>query len=361
MAPGRGLCGAYPVPMRAHLLHHHGPAASHPLRLEELPDPVPAAGQVRLRVSVCAACRTDLHVIEGELATRTMPITPGHQIVGYVDALGEGVENLILGQRVGVAWLHGTCGACRYCLRGAENLCPHATFTGYTEQGGFAELVLARADFVYPLPTGLSDAEAAPLLCAGIIGYRALGRTGLSSWSGARVGIYGFGAAGHIACQLLRARGAEVYVATRELLHRQLASELGATWVGETLERPPRPLDASIVFAPAGEIVPAALSHLDTGGRLVLGGIHMSELPAMPYQLLYGERSLCSVTNNTRSDGLAFLAEAAAVGVRSHVERFPFEAANEALAALKGRAVRGAALLEVDTSASPAAPTVTAR
>lgn len=333
--------------MRAHVLEHVASVTMRPLRLAERPDPEPSTGQVRIRVHVCAACRTDLHVVEGELPMRRPRVVPGHQVVGHVDKLGEGVRDLELGQRVGVAWLHHTCGRCRYCARGAENLCERADFTGYTVDGGFAELMIASASFVYPLSSALSDEHAAPLLCAGIIGYRALARTGLRSWSGARLGIYGFGAAGHIAIQIARARGADVYVATQEQVHRELASELGAAWVGGTVERPPVPLDASLVFAPAGEIVPAALSHLDKGGTLVLGGIHMSDIPALPYSLLYGERAVCSVANNTREDGLAFLDEAARVGVRTHVEHFPFEAANEALIALKGRGVRGSAVLDV--------------
>lgn len=274
-----------------------------------------------------------------------MPLVPGHQVVGTVDALGVGVTGLALGTRAGVAWLHGTCGQCRYCLRGSENLCDRATFTGYTVDGGFAEQVLAEARFVYPLPEALSDERAAPLLCAGIIGYRALARTDLTTWRGVRLGIYGFGAAGHIAIQVARARGAEVYVATREQVHRALASELGAVWVGGTIDRPPVPLDAAIVFAPAGEIVPAALSHLDKGATLVLGGIHMSDVPAMAYSLLYGERTVRSVANNTREDGHAFLQEAARTGVRTEVELFPFEAVNDALIALKHRGVRGSAVV----------------
>lgn len=261
--------------------------------------------------------------------------------------LGPNVTGLSLGQRVGVAWLHGTCGRCRHCLRGAENLCGHAQFTGYTDDGGFAEQMLARADFVYELPEALSDLEAAPLLCAGIIGYRCLSRAGLASFAGARLGIYGFGAAGHLAIQIARARGAEVYVATREAVHRELAQELGATWTGGTFDAPPVKLDAALLFAPAGEIVPAALSHLDKGGTLVLGGIHMSTLPSMPYALLYGERCVRSVTNNTREDGRAFLEEAARTGVRTHVERFPLEAVGDALIALKERGVRGAAVVDV--------------
>jgi len=333
--------------MRAYVLNQPAPVTARPLQLVELPDPTPGVGEVRIAVSVCAACRTDLHVVEGELPQRSPSIIPGHQVVGHVEALGAGVDRLAIGQRVGVAWLHGTCGICRHCLARRENLCERATFTGYTQPGGFAERMLARADFVYPLPDELTDAEAAPLLCAGIIGYRALCQTGLDTWKGARLGIYGFGAAGHIAIQLARARGAEVYVATREPVHQRLAEELLACWVGGTFDRPPQPLDAAIVFAPAGEIVPMALSHLDRGATLVLGGIHMSDIPAMPYSLLYGERAVRSVANNTREDGFAFLSEAAAIGVHTEVEHFGFEAVNDALIALKGRGVRGAALVHI--------------
>jgi propanol-preferring alcohol dehydrogenase len=333
-------------PMRAYVLNAPGPLRTEPLTLEELDDPTPGPGQVRVRVQACAACRTDLHVVEGDLPVRTPRIVPGHQVVGTLDMLGEGVTDLQLAQRVGVAWLHATCGRCRFCLKGAENLCDAAEFTGYTRPGGFATWMLARADFVYPLPGDLTDEQAAPLLCAGIIGYRCLQCTGLEGFAGARLGIYGFGAAGHIAIQLARARGAEVYVSTREGVHRELALALGARWVGHTLERPPVPLDAALVFAPAGEIVPAALAHLDKGGCLVLGGIHMSEIPALPYSLLYGERVLRSVANNTRADGRAFLAEAARIGVRTQVQVFPFEALPAALAALQA-GVRGAAVVRV--------------
>jgi propanol-preferring alcohol dehydrogenase len=301
---------------------------------------------VRVRVHVCAACRTDLHVVEGELPVRRAGVTPGHQVVGTVEKLGPGVEPTLLGQRVGIAWLHATCGQCVFCLSGRENLCEQAAFTGYTEQGGFAERMLARADFLYPLQQALEDERVAPLLCAGIIGYRCLQRTGIASWPGARLGIYGFGAAGHIAIQIARARGAEVYVATREAIHRQLAAELGASWVGGTFDAPPVRLDASIVFAPAGELVPVALAQLEKGGTLVLGGIHMSDIPSLPYPLLYGERAICSVANNTREDGRAFLAEAARIGVHTHVQTYAFEQLTQALIDLK-RGVAGAAVVRV--------------
>jgi len=251
---------------------------------------------------------------------------------------------------VGVAWLHDTCGRCRFCRSGRENLCAHSGFTGWTRNGGFAEYVTAPADFIYELPEQLTDIEAAPLLCAGIIGYRCLRQCGLEAWAGAKLGLYGFGAAGHIAIQIARHRGAEVFVCTRDQArHQTLAEELGAAWVGGTFDRPPVKLDAAIVFAPAGEIVPGALRALDRGGRLVLGGIHMSRIPELTYQDIYWERVIRSVANNTRADGRAFLAEAVQAGIRTHTEVFPLAAANEALLALKQDAIRGAGVLVIDS------------
>jgi propanol-preferring alcohol dehydrogenase len=250
-----------------------------------------------------------------------------------------------------VAWLHDTCGECRFCTSGRENLCATPEFTGWTRNGGFAGYVTAPADYVYALPQGLSDMEVAPLLCAGIIGYRCLRQCELSDWSGARLGLYGFGAAGHIAIQIARHRGAEVYVCTRDAeRHQALAGELGAKWVGDTFEQPPVSLDASIVFAPAGEIVPAALKALDRDGRLVLGGIHMSDIPDFPYQDIYWERVIRSVANNTREDGRDFLVEAVEAGVRTHTQEFELAAANEALIALKHDAIKGAGVLVMDSS-----------
>lgn len=337
--------------MRAYVLRHPGLAGTRSLRIENVPEPMPERGQLRIRVSVCAVCRTDLHVVEGDLPERRTGITPGHQAVGVVDLVGDQVDSSLLGQRVGLAWLHGTCGACRFCDSDRENLCERAAFTGYTEPGGFAELVLARPDFVYLLPQSLSDARVAPLLCAGIIGYRALMQSGISRWRGARLGIYGFGAAGHLAIQVARARGAEVYVATREAVHRELAHALGAVWVGDALDTPPVLLDAGIVFAPAGELVQAALKHLDRGATLVLGGIHMSDIPTFPYASLYGERSVRSVANNTREDGRAFLQEAARADVHTRVRLYPFEALESALADLK-RGLPGAAVLQLAEATS---------
>ncbi len=301
-----------------------------------------------MRVRACGICRTDLHVVEGELPVRREHITPGHQVVGEIDALGAGVGNLALGQRVGVAWLHHTDGTCRFCRSGRENLCEHAEFTGWTVPGGYAGAVLADADFVYPIPDGMDDTQAAPLLCAGIIGFRCLRLSGIAdeSWSGARLGIYGFGAAGHIAIQIAHWRGAEVYVCTRDHeRHQRLARELGAAWVGDAAAPPPLALDAALMFAPAGELVPAALQALAPGATLVLGGIHMSPIPQLDYAWLYRERVIRSVANNTRADGRDFLQEALRAGVKTRTRTFPFSAANEALAALKNDAIAGAGVL----------------
>jgi propanol-preferring alcohol dehydrogenase len=251
---------------------------------------------------------------------------------------------------VGVAWLNRTCGLCEFCTSNRENLCDKPQFTGWTVDGGYAEYCVAPAAFSYPLPANFSDSDAAPLLCAGIIGFRCLRQTGLvgNQWKGVRLGLYGFGAAGHVCIQLARARGAEVYVCTRDReRHQALATELGATWVGGTTDEPPYKLDASIIFAPAGELIPVALEAINKGGTVVLGGIHMSQIPSFPYSLIYGERTLRSVANNTRADGLEFLAEAATIPVHTHVETFPFKQANEALLALKNDAIRGAAVLVV--------------
>lgn len=314
--------------------------------------PSPAADELLVRVSACGVCRTDLHVVEGELPVRRSPLIPGHQVVGTVAALGESVTEFELGQRVGIAWLHHTDGSCRYCLDQRENLCEKAEFTGWTVNGGYAEYALVAANFTYPIPDGFNDVQAAPLLCAGIIGYRSLRLTGLgektAGWAGARLGIYGFGAAGHVVIQLARARGADVYVSTRDAeRHQALATELGAVWVGSSSEQPPVKLDSSIIFAPAGELVPAALTQLDKGGVLVLAGIHMSPIPSFDYSLIYGERVVRSVANNTRADGREFLAEAARIPVRTHVQEFSLAEANEALLALKNDAIRGAAVLRL--------------
>jgi propanol-preferring alcohol dehydrogenase len=292
-----------------------------------------------------------LHVVEGELPVRLPSVIPGHQIVGRIAAIGSHVEDFAMNDRVGVAWLNRTCGKCKYCLTGRENLCEHALFTGWSVNGGYAEYAVVPASFAYRIPGDFEDVQAAPLLCAGIIGYRCLRLTGLigNEWAGARLGIYGFGAAGHICIQLARARGSEVYVCTRDReRHQALAHELGAAWVGDTAEDPPVKLDTAIIFAPAGELVPAALKALAKGGTLVLGGIHMSPIPSFDYSLIYGERTIRSVANNTRADGREFLLEAAHIPVRTHVQTFPFEQVNEALIALKHDAIRGAGVVTLE-------------
>ena len=334
--------------MRVARLHRPAPIERRPLVLEEVPAPAVGDMDVLVRVSACGICRTDLHVVEGELPERRMPVVPGHQIVGTIAAVGARVSGYAVGDRVGIAWLHRTCGVCAYCTHGRENLCDAAEFTGWTVDGGFAELMVAPAEFAYPIPSGFADRDAAPLLCAGIIGFRALSQTGLDAFAGARLGLYGFGAAGHVAIQIARGRGAEVYVFTRDRTrHQALAAELGATWVGDAAAAPPVALDAAIIFAPAGELVHAALAAVHKGGTVVLGGIHMSDVPPLPYRLLYGERVLRTVANNTRADGRAFLEEAARLPVRTHTEMFPLDSVNDALAALKHDAIRGAGVVSV--------------
>jgi len=333
--------------MKACVLRKPAPIETRPLKYVDVDEPGAKGEFVTVRVSACGVCRTDLHVTEGDLEVRKSPVIPGHQIVGVVEQIGDQVKELSPGDRVGIAWLNHTDGVCRFCTSGRENLCEEADFTGWTQDGGYAEIARAPAAFTYKLPDNFSDMQAAPLLCAGIIGYRSLKLTNALK-PGARLGIYGFGAAGHVCIQIAEARGIEVYVATRDReRHQKLAEELGAVWVGDTFDQPPVPLDAAIVFAPAGEIVPAALKSLDKGGTLVLGGIHMSPIPEFEYSLLYGERMIRSVANNTREDGREFLQEAAKVGVKTSVQKFPLEAANDALVALKNDAIRGAAVLKI--------------
>lgn len=335
--------------MKAAFLDKPARVETKPLRIRDVERPQQNSEQVLIKVEACAICRTDLHVVEGEVARRLSPVTPGHQVVGVVAEVGESVTNHAKDDRVGVAWLHSTCGSCRYCATGRENLCDQAEFTGWSRDGGFAEYMTADAEFVYPIPTSVDASAAAPLLCAGIIGYRALRQTGIKDWRGAKLGIYGFGAAGHVCIQIARARGADVYVSTRDRSrHQRLAEELGACWVGDTFAVPPRKLDAAIIFAPAGELVPVALGALDKGGSLVLGGIHMSPIPQFEYPLIYGERSMRSVANNTREDGREFLAEAMSIPVITSVTRFALEEVNEALIALKNDAIKGSGVIVID-------------
>ena len=334
--------------MKACILRSPAPIDERPLQYHEVEKPTPARDEVLVRVRACGVCRTDLHVVEGDLKPRLPQVIPGHQIVGEIEEIGANVRTLKRGDRVGIAWLRKTCGVCRFCRAGRENLCERAEFNGWTANGGYAEYTVAPAEFVYSLPAGFDDTQAAPLLCAGIIGYRSLRLSGIdkAAWSGARLGIYGFGAAGHVVIQIARARGAEVYVCTRDReRHQALATELGASWVGDADENPPVKLDASIIFAPAGELVPPALEALDKGGVLVLGGIHMSPIPSFDYSLIYGERVVRSVANNTREDGRQFLQEAAQIPVRTHVQTFALADANDALGALKHDAIKGAAVL----------------
>lgn len=314
-----------------------------PLRWGECARPEPGPDQVLLRVKACGVCRTDLHVIDGELTQPKLPLILGHEIVGVVEAVGERVERFRIGDRVGVPWLGGTCGVCRFCQRGQENLCEAARFTGYQLDGGYAEFTVADQRFCFPIPAMYSDAEAAPLLCAGLIGYRSLAMCG----DARRVGIYGFGAAAHIVAQVARFQGREVFACTRpgDVAAQQFARDLGAVWSGSSEDRPPELLDAAILFAPVGALVPQALRCLDKGGVVVCGGIHMSDIPRFPYELLWGERVIRSVANLTRRDGEEFLRLAPQVPVRTEVQTFALRSANEALSALREGRLRGAAVL----------------
>jgi propanol-preferring alcohol dehydrogenase len=317
-----------------------------PLREVDLPVPVPGPQQVLVRVRACGVCRTDLHVVDGELTDPKLPLIPGHEIVGTVAGKGQEVERFDVGDRIGIPWLGFTCGVCRYCRAGRENLCDRARFTGYQIDGGYAEYTLADQRFCFPLPDLYSDAEAAPLLCAGLIGYRSLVMAGDAQ----RLGIYGFGAAAHIIAQVAVHQGRRIFAFTRtgDVAAQQFARELGAVWTGASGTPPPEELDAAIIFAPAGELVPAALRVLAKGGTVVCGGIHMSDIPSFPYRILWEERSVRSVANLTRRDGEEFLALAPQVPVRTQVETFPLSEANEALKRLREGRIRGAAVLLPD-------------
>jgi len=317
-------------------------APGRPLEPADLADPVPAAGEVLVRVSACGVCRTDLHIVDGELAEPKLPLVPGHQIVGTVAAGGERFE---AGERVGIPWLGKTCGRCRYCLSDRENLCDAPAFTGYQRDGGYAELALAVEAYAFPLPGALSDLDTAPLLCAGLIGYRALRMTGDAE----RLGLYGFGAAAHIVCQVARHQGRRVFAFTRadDADAQQFARALGAEWAGDARGGAPEELDAAILFAPVGDHVPAALRATAKGGTVVCAGIHMSDIPSFPYELLWGERSVRSVANLTRRDGEEFLALAPTVPLRTHVTEYPLEGANEALEDLRAGRLNGSAVLSI--------------
>jgi len=317
-----------------------------PLAGQQRPDPQPAAGEVKLRVLACGVCRTDLHVVDGDLPQVLPAVVPGHEIVGCVEAVGPGVEGLAAGDRVGAAWLGETCGACRYCRDGEANLCDHPGFTGWTRDGGYAETVIARADYCFPIPDGFTDAEAAPLMCAGLIGYRAW-RKACEGRTVKRLGLYGFGAAAHLLAQLAVWRGQEVLAFTRpgDDAAQALARALGCGWAGGSEEGPPEPLDAAIIFAPVGDLVPLALKAVRKGGVVVCGGIHMSDIPRMPYALLWEERRLVSVANLTREDAREYLPLAARAGVRAQVITYPLDQANAALDDLRRGAFAGAAVL----------------
>ena len=316
-----------------------------PLEERELPSPAPGPGQLLLDVHACGVCRTDLHILDGELTRPKLPLVLGHQIVATVAEVGAGVEELAPGDRVGVPWLGWTCGECRYCRSGRENLCDRARFTGYDRDGGYAEQAVADARFGFPLPAGYPDLQAAPLLCAGLIGFRGLRLAGDAE----RIGLYGFGAAAHVVAQVARWQGRRVFAFTRsgDEEAQTFAAELGAVWAGESTARPPEELDAAIIFAPAGALVPAALAAVAKGGSVVCAGIHMSDVPSFPYELLWGERTLRSVANLTRRDGVEFLALAPQVPVWTHIETFPLAAAGEALNRLRAGDIRGAAVLDI--------------
>ncbi len=328
--------------MRAMRLHGPGQA----LQLDEVPIPAPAPDEVLVRVHYCGVCRTDLHILDGELNPPTWPVTPGHEVIGTVAALGAALSGPPPGQAVGVPWLAQTCGRCRFCLEARENLCPYARFTGFSQPGGYAEYLTVNATYCFPLPEGINGAEAAPLLCAGLIGYRSLRLAGDKL---ATIGLYGFGAAAHLVAQLALARGISVYAFTRpgDTAGQQFARSLGCYWAGGTDESPPRPLDAALIFAPAGDLVPLALGHLDRGGRVVCAGIHMSPIPAFEYARLWLERSIRSVANLTRQDGTELLKLASALQLRPSVTLYPLNQANRALDDLRHGRFDGAAVLEV--------------
>jgi propanol-preferring alcohol dehydrogenase len=331
--------------VKAQILRETRPAEDNPLILADLPVPEPGPGQIRLRVRACGVCHTDLHLVEGELDLPKLPVVPGHQIVGTVDTLGDGVTRFSRGDRVGVPWLYSTCGQCDYCRRGQENLCDNARFTGLHVDGGFAEYMVVPAAFAYPIPEDFPDEQAAPLLCAGIIGYRSLRLSEIQH--GGRLGLYGFGASAHVTIQVARHWGCEVFVFTRSAEHQRHALALGAAWVGQAQDTPPAELDSAITFAPAGWLVPEALRVLRKGGTLAINAIHMSPIPEMPYALIYGERTVRSVANATRQDGIELLQLAAEIPIHTNVELYPLEDANAVLQRLKQAEVQGAAVLQI--------------
>ena len=327
------------------MLQHPAEVERRPLLYTDVPVADPGDDEVLIKVNACGICRTDLHVVEGELPAKRSSVIPGHQVVGTIAALGAKAIKHAMGARVGVAWLHRTDGVCEQCRNGRENLCDNALFTGYSANGGYAEYIVAPEAFVYSIPQSFGDLHAAPLLCAGIIGFRALRLSNLQA--GDTLGIYGFGAAGHVAIQVARYWGARVVVCTREQRHQKLARDLGAEWVGGAYDTPPVKLNAAIIFAPAGELVPAALQTLKKAGVLVLGGIHMSPIPSFPYELLYHERVIRSVANNTRQDGIDFLKIAAEIPIHTETQVFSLQEVNDALIALKNDGIRGAGVIKI--------------
>ena len=331
--------------MEAMILREAKPAEENPLTGATLPVPEPAPGQIRLRVHACGVCHTDLHLVEGEIALPKLPVVPGHQVIGRVDVLGEGVTRFRPGDRAGVPWLHSACGVCEQCLRGRENLCDSAFFTGQHVDGGFAQYMTVPAEFAYPVPNGFPDQQAAPLLCAGIIGYRSLRLCEIQP--GERLGLYGFGASAHVTIQVARHWQCEVYVFTRSAEHQRYALALGAAWVGQAQDTPPVELDSAITFAPAGWLVPEVLRVLRKGGTLAINAIHMSPIPELPYDLIYGERTIRSVANSTRQDAEELLRLAAEIPIHIDVELYPLTEANAVLQRLERAEVRGAAVLQI--------------
>ena len=336
--------------MQAMRLIKPAPAEHFPLVLVHSDIPRPRAGQVLLRVLTCGVCHTDLHIAEGDLTAPRLPLTLGHQVVAEIETAGEGVTRFSPGQRVGVPWMHATCGACEFCRRGEENLCNQGRFTGLHVDGGFAEFMLAGTQFLLPLPPALTDLQAAPMLCAGVIGYRALRLTDLQP--GERLGLFGFGASAHLAIQVARYWGCEVYVFTRSEQHRRHAEELGAVWAGAAEDKPPQPLDRAVSFAPSGKLIPLALEKLRPGGTLAINAVYSSPIPEMRYELLYGERTLRSVANATHRDGLEFIQLATEIPLVASVTEYPLEDANEALLDVKNAALNGQAVLRVAQSLS---------
>ena len=332
--------------MRAMVLEEQGNAEQDRLSLKEVPTPEPSTGEIRIRVNACGVCRTDLHIVEGDLPLKKKNLVPGHQVAGVVDKIGPGVTIVQIGERVGIPWHRRSCTNCDFCNRSLENLCEEASFNGYDTDGGFAEYAIAPADFIFPIPEGFPDLQAAPLLCAGIIGYRALRLSSIEP--GKVLGLYGFGASAHVTIQVAKYWGCEVHVFTRNPEHRAHAMELGAIWAGNARDDPPKKMDASIIFAPAGWLLPEALRVLRKGGTIALAGIHMTDLPEMPYALLYGERTIKSVANSTREDARDLLKLAAEIPITTDIEVYPLEQANEVLRRLKHSKIRGAAVLKIN-------------